>query len=311
MIKLAVIGAGSHSALHHGPACQALQSRAHLTAVCDLNQTAAENYRARFGFARAYTDYKQMIAAESPDALIAVTPTARTKAICLDLLSFGLPLLIEKPVGVDAREAGEVLAAATKSAARVMVSLNRRFAPMIAEGLAWLKTNTAGRPPRFMRAAMLRHDRHDPDFLTATAIHALDIILAVMGQPRRVEAVGTFGRTSGWARLEFAEGAGAEFLIAPNCGCLSETYDIIGDDYCVQADYFRELRIHDRGKPVLQRSLDLQAPVEKREGAVAELAHFLDAVEGRAEFSPSLSDSLQFALAAGTIADQFGAGRPR
>ena len=44
MIKLAIIGAGRHSSLHHGPAIAALKHRLRRAVVVDRNAVAGEKY---------------------------------------------------------------------------------------------------------------------------------------------------------------------------------------------------------------------------------------------------------------------------
>ncbi len=307
MLKIAVIGAGKHSVLHHGPGCLALKDRLELAAVCDVNKDAAEAYRERFSFKRSYTDYKEMVAKERPDAIVAVTPVSKTKEMVIELLKAGVPILMEKPVGANAQEAKDILEAARKASGKVMVSLNRRFAPMVAGAVGWLKANAGGRPPKLFRAAILRHDRHDPDFITATAVHPLDIMLSVMGMPEEIEVSSSPkslpGEDATLAKMKFPDGSLGELLIATDCGILSETYEIIGSRYCVRADLFGGLEIHDGGKLALRQSVGKDVPLEESEGALAEMAHFVDAVEGKAQFQPAIQDGLNFAIVAGKIAE--------
>jgi len=305
MIKIVAIGAGRHSALHHGPACQALKSRLELAAVCDKNEEAAKSYCAQFGFKRSYSNYLEMIEKEKPDAIFAVTPVSITRDVVLEIIGLGVPLLMEKPVGANEKEAAEILAAAKKASAKVMVSLNRRFAPAVKGALDWLKENVPGKPPKLFRASILRHDRHDFDFITATAIHPLDIMLSAMGMPEKVSvsssSKGLAGEDATLATLEFPNGSLGELAIYTDCGILSESYEILGDRYCVRAELFKGMEAHLEGKLAFSESLDPNAPLEVQEGAVSEMEAFIDAVEGKREFSPSIQDGLNFAKAAAKI----------
>ncbi|OGV55280.1 MAG: hypothetical protein A2X45_15410 [Lentisphaerae bacterium GWF2_50_93] len=300
MIKIAVIGAGRHSCLHHGPACRALKERMDLAAVCDRNIDAAKAFSMNFGFRSVYADYMEMIKKEKPDAVIAVTPEAVTRKIVGDIIPSGIPILMEKPIGNNLKEAEELCGIAEKSSSRIMVSFNRRFSPMIRPALEWLGKNTGNSAPQMFRASIQRHDRHDLNFLSATAIHPLDILVSVMGMPARTNIVqssskpGTEPVTK--VDMQFANGSLAELMIAPDCGILSEAYEVIGGKYCARIDYFNSMEIWHDGKIVSQIRIDPLAPVEINEGAVAEMEYFLECVEGKAPFSPGVIDGLNMAI---------------
>ncbi|MGB2821842.1 MAG: Gfo/Idh/MocA family oxidoreductase, partial [Phycisphaerae bacterium] len=187
MIRIAVIGAGAHSSRYHGPALRHVAEESpgavELAAVCDLDVAKADHYAREFGFGAVYDEYDAMLEGESPDGLVVITPVAMTREVVADLLPRGIPLLFEKPPGVNSEEARELLAAAEGHDAPHMISFNRRFSPAVMKARQWLAANAADRPPELAIARMFRVDRRDEDFVTSTAIHAADTILAFMGRP--------------------------------------------------------------------------------------------------------------------------------
>ena len=134
MTRLATIGCGEHATGTHGPSL-ALYAERHpgteLVACCDLDPGKAERYRARFGFARAYTDLRRMLDTERPDAVSLVAPVERTCELACLIFEWGFPLLVEKPPGRTVAEVDRMIAAAGGVAHQV--AFNRRFAPLLRE----------------------------------------------------------------------------------------------------------------------------------------------------------------------------------
>ena len=180
-MKFCMIGCGEHAVSSHGPAlakCAAALPGLELAACCDLDAARAEQYRQRFGFARACTDVRAMIDAERPDAVALVVPASLTCGLGCLVLEQGIPLLLEKPPGETVAEVDRLSAAAGAGGGGGLdvphqVAFNRRHVPLVKalrERLAAL-----GEPPQHVRYEMVRVNRRDPDFST-TAIHAIDAV---------------------------------------------------------------------------------------------------------------------------------------
>ena len=126
MLRIAVLGAGSHSSSTHGPALRLCKQKhpdkVELAAVCDLRRDAAEAYAEKFGFEKVYENLDAMLATERLDGLIAVTPIAATAEIVARLLPSKLPLLIEKPPGANSAENRRLMEIAEEHRAPHMVS---------------------------------------------------------------------------------------------------------------------------------------------------------------------------------------------
>jgi myo-inositol 2-dehydrogenase/D-chiro-inositol 1-dehydrogenase len=178
-VRLATVGCGEHATGSHGPAL-VLYATSHpgtrLVACCDLDPGKAERYRARFGFARAYTDMRRMLDAERPDAVSLVVPVERTCELACPILEWGFPLLLEKPPGRTVAEVDRMIAAA--GGVVHQVAFNRRFAPLVRE--LKRRLDAIGSPLQHIRYEMTRVDRRDPDFST-TAIHGIDAVRFLAG----------------------------------------------------------------------------------------------------------------------------------
>ena len=158
---------------------------------------------------------------------------------------------------------------------------------------------------------MLRHARTEEGFAVGTAIHLVDTVLCLMGRPQRVEARherAAAGTMLLDAALTFPGGASARLFIAPQCGADEETYEVIGPDYCVQAD-FRAARVHvsDGGEEAAAWSAPADAEAVWRDGSFGEAESFLAALKGEREFAPGLEDGVIDMLVAEAMED--GAAR--
>lgn len=282
-MKVALLGAGAHSRLNHGPALQHCKMECgdelELAAVCDLDLARAQAYGEQFGFARAYSDLDEMVAREKPDGIVAVTPIEYTEEIAGRIMRLGVPLVIEKPPGASLLQARRLAALAAELGAPHMVSFNRRFGPAFVRAQAWLKENAA-RPPVMVSARMLRHARHDEAFAPGTGIHIIDNVLAFMGQPlecsTQIYPVGEKQTPFFDARLRFANAA-ATFAIAPVSGAVTESIEIVGDGYRIFIDVAKcGVSIEDGGEQVLDWQAAQSEPEWGRNGTLGEMRAFLN-----------------------------------
>ena len=102
--KICSIGCGDMATIGHGPAFRKYASENPeiiLAACCDLDLSKAEAFRNSFGFLKAYTDMDDMLRAEKPDAVSLMVPPAMTEALTAKLLWAGIPVILEKPPGLN------------------------------------------------------------------------------------------------------------------------------------------------------------------------------------------------------------------
>jgi len=301
-LSVCVLGAGSHSLAFHGPALKAIREesplRCTLAAVCDLDAARAADYAREFGFARTYTDLEAMLEKERPSAVIAVTPMERTLEIASRLLRRKVPVLIEKPPGIDTAQARQLLAVARETGTPHMVSFNRRFSPAVAKAREWIAERQAARPVRFLSAQMLRHKRREANFVAHTGIHLVDTVLSLMGPPAGAQAfrIATADPASHLygGRVTFAGGAAAELLFASAVGRLEETYDLFGEDWHIRVEWLSgAVEAFEFGKPALQwRPAPADSPAFLN-GTLDETREFLDCLAAGRPMRPNLEDALE------------------
>jgi predicted dehydrogenase len=78
-----------------------------------------------------FDDYRTMIADPRVQAVVAVTPPSLCHAICLAAVEAGKPILIEKPLALNGREARAMVAAAEQRGVPLMTAQTMRFDPTI------------------------------------------------------------------------------------------------------------------------------------------------------------------------------------
>lgn len=186
-LTICTIGCGSMATAVHGPS-YARYAAEHpdtlLAACCDLDAARAETFRARFGFARCYTDIRTMLDAEKPDAVCLVAPVEFTCALSCLILERGLPLLLEKPPGLTVAEIDRMIAVAHASGAAAQVAFNRRFTPLLLRLRTLLQEQVAPGALQHLQLDFTRTGRADPDFST-TAIHGIDAARFLAGSDYR------------------------------------------------------------------------------------------------------------------------------
>jgi myo-inositol 2-dehydrogenase/D-chiro-inositol 1-dehydrogenase len=181
--KICSIGCGRHSSSVHGPAYKKyalLHPDVELSACCDIDEGKAKLFQTSFNFKRYYTDIDDMIKAEKPDAVCLVVKEHLTAKLAIKILSYGLPLITEKPPGNSLEEAWDIANEAKKSNAPNQVAFNRRFTPLVRVLKQQLLNNFENQKIQNIRYDFYRIGRKDTDFYT-TAIHGIDTVKYLSG----------------------------------------------------------------------------------------------------------------------------------
>lgn len=136
-IGCGVIGTGYMGACH----AQALigvghtfepELRPRLELVADVTADAAEAARARFGFARATTDWRELVADPAVELVSITTPNILHKEMALAALAAGKHVWCEKPLASTAADAAELVAAADAAGTTTLVGYNYIRSPAMA-----------------------------------------------------------------------------------------------------------------------------------------------------------------------------------
>jgi predicted dehydrogenase len=123
-LRLAVVGCGAISSIHHLPAI-ALSDRAEAALLVDVDERRARTLAERFGVPEVATDTGRL--PERADAAIVALPNSLHAPVSIGLLRRGVHVLVEKPMAMNTRECDAMIAAAADSGAVLAVGHEFRF----------------------------------------------------------------------------------------------------------------------------------------------------------------------------------------
>lgn len=141
-MRVGLIGAG-YIATWHGDALRATPG-VQITAVCDLNEDAAQGLADGYG-ARAFAAVKDLIAANCCEAVHILTPPHLHEAIAIQCLEAGLHVLVEKPVATSAEATRAIQSAADAAGAFFHAGHNFLGLPSFARMKSEMQAGTYGR----------------------------------------------------------------------------------------------------------------------------------------------------------------------
>ena len=141
-VKVSVIGLRHAAQVFHLPGLSGF-SDVELS-ICDLNQELMQGAGRKFGISeeRQYTDYRQMLKKEDPQAVYVLMAQYAQHHnfnynpevyfdIIKDVLSQKRAVMVEKPLAMTLERACELTVAANTAGVVNMVSVNRRFNPLL------------------------------------------------------------------------------------------------------------------------------------------------------------------------------------
>ncbi|MEO7371065.1 MAG: Gfo/Idh/MocA family oxidoreductase, partial [Ilumatobacteraceae bacterium] len=100
-----------------------------ITAICGRDLERAKSVAAQWSIPDVFTDWKAMIGSGEIDAVIIAAPNETHYEVAMAALDHGLPVLCEKPLGMDVSEAHEMAASARRRDAITMVPFTYRNMP--------------------------------------------------------------------------------------------------------------------------------------------------------------------------------------
>jgi predicted dehydrogenase len=312
MIRLALAGCGEHSRTSHAaPLARYAANHPNeieLVAACDLNAERAAEFCRSFGFARAYDDLDQMLTVEQPDACVSVMPMEKIVAVGKTLLERRIPCVIEKPLGTSLPDIEQLAEVARQTQTLHMVSVNRRFMPYLNEARSWIQQRG---PLRYVRAAQVRHERSEPDFIWSTAIHALDALRYIAGEVDgfSVTVSQPTSESALWyaIALQFENGTTGHVEILPTAGMVEESYELFAEGCRTRvtagAGTQRSLECWEDGRLVIDSHADENEPEDLRNGAYQEVEEFVRALRTETRPRPAIDDILPSARISFAIVD--------
>ncbi|MBP1990061.1 Gfo/Idh/MocA family protein [Paenibacillus eucommiae] len=191
-LRIAVIGAGSISAIHLQ--AYADNSQVQLVAICDKNEARAKEKAEKFGAAKIFTDYKQLLADPDIDAVSICTWNNSHAEISIAALDAGKHVLCEKPLCKTVAEAKLVEEAVHRSGKVLQVGFVRRYADNTQILRKFIEAGDLGEI-YYAKASCLRRlgnpggwfsdiEKSGGGPLIDLGVHVIDICWYLMGKPK-------------------------------------------------------------------------------------------------------------------------------
>src|SRR5690625_6793155 len=219
VLKVGVIGIGSISDMH----IQAYQKHedVELVAFCDLSEERLKEKGARYDVDQLYTDYQELLANDSIDAVSICTWNDTHAEIAIAALEAGKHVLLEKPLSMTVEEAEAVEEAVKRSGKVLQVGFVRRHADNARILKEFIDADELGEI-YYAKASILRRlgnpggwfsdiSKSGGGPLIELGVRMIDISWYVMGRPRPVSVSGNtykkLGNRSHIENLSFYQAA--------------------------------------------------------------------------------------------------------
>lgn len=179
-LRTAVIGVGSMGRNHARVYWE--MAEVELAGVADANPAAADATAKRYA-THAYTDFRQMLDEEKPDAVTIATPTVYHLETALEVIGRGMHLLVEKPIAFTVEEGQRIIQAAQQAGVKLMVGHIERFNPAVIALKAHIAKGELGRVFQVdaHRQGPFPARINDVGVVIDLAVHDLDIMRYVTG----------------------------------------------------------------------------------------------------------------------------------
>ena len=198
-LRIALIGAGVMGRQHQEFIEQ--NPDVILSAVADPNpeaQPLAQSWGADY-----YACHRQMLAEAKPEAAIIANPNALHVSTAIDCLEAGVPVLLEKPVGISVAEVQTLVEVSERTGVPVLVGHHRRHNPLIAKAHQLIQDGVLGRITTVTALWQLQKPdsyfdipwRREPGagMLLTNLIHDLDLLRYLCGEVTQVQAITSNG----------------------------------------------------------------------------------------------------------------------
>lgn len=188
MIKVAVIGVGSMGRNHARVYSELPEAK--LAAVADASEKNAKAVGESFQ-AAAYTDYREMLEKEQPEAVSIAVPTAMHEEVATFALKAGAHILVEKPIAATVEEGQRLIDLAGAVQRKLMVGHIVRFNPAIQALKQKMQAGELGRVFQIFcrRAGPFPARIRDVGVVVDLAPHDVDIMRFLTGMdPQRIYA---------------------------------------------------------------------------------------------------------------------------
>lgn len=178
---------------------------ARLGAIASRDVARGREFASRHGVATVYEDYSLLAADPAIDAIYVATPHGFHAEHSILCLRQGKAVLCEKPMALNAREVGEMIAESTKNGAFLMEAMWTRFVPLMRSIMELVASGQIG-VVKYIRADFGFLASFDPNgrlfnirlgggSLLDIGIYPLFLCVQLLGEPATITAAGKLSPT--------------------------------------------------------------------------------------------------------------------
>lgn len=246
MKKICVIGNGVHATKNIMPSLKEIG--------VSISAIASEYLKDEdtFDGIKSYSDYKSMLKSEKPEIVVLCKTAEKQYEIAKYCLNFGIEkLFVEKPLGMNVREAKDLEELAEKNNCKVMVGFMKRYSPCYQKMKEIINKTEFGKVKQFNAEFYITSGRSgwtNEIFLKKGGIHFVNILLWLFGE---VEQVKTFSNSidnnvSLTSLIKFKNGivGNINFVGLTSWKGKKERITITGENGYVYNDSVREIHYH-------------------------------------------------------------------
>ncbi len=186
-LRIGYIGAGGFT-----NSCMFPQLARHgldLAAVCDLDEKKAVAAQQRYGFRKAYTDFRRMLEQEKPQAVFCVGGPKVHYEVGREVLDRGFPLYIQKSPAPSAAATKEMADIAARRNVVCHVGFNIRSAPAVRKAREIVQSAEFGAPLMGVFRYGLCYGKTMFDVVMDQHCHMADLARFFMGDVRAVKVI--------------------------------------------------------------------------------------------------------------------------
>ncbi|MCF7907790.1 MAG: Gfo/Idh/MocA family oxidoreductase [Candidatus Omnitrophica bacterium] len=192
-IKIGLIGAGAVASKH----LDVIKAIDWIEAVGITSRTIskAEKLAQEYGISFCTEDIDYLIEQSKPDALMVLVSADQIYPVALNLISYGLPLFIEKPAGLTPDEAKNLAELAKKHSLATMVGYNRRYYSVFHKGLEIIRKHgplfgvfIEGHERMWLRADKLSENMRS-QWIFSNGTHTIDLLRFFGGEVTNLQSM--------------------------------------------------------------------------------------------------------------------------
>ena len=247
MVNVGIIGTGM-IAHEHATAISAIPESVALFAAADIAAERVEEFCKTYQVSHCYGSTAEILADPNIDLVAVATPPFSHEEIVIAALEAGKYVLCEKPLAQSVAGARRIEAAAARYSGRLSVSYQLRYSPQFRRMLWLVKNGWIGE----IKDALVERHSYIPHVgvddkgwwgswavagggvLVTQAIHQIDMLLAVMGNPRCIRAEMDTRFTTvefeDWidTSIQFENGTSARCIASVNSGRSDGSFVVTG-----------------------------------------------------------------------------------